>query len=117
MNKLLIFSLLALLLIGGIVSRIKYEVVFLKDQLKNVNSKIEQYTDDLKVYNAEWSYLNSPARLKKLCEKYLKNLSPTENKQIISYQTILNSNLSSNSSSAFSEFLDNSLKNEKRRGN
>ncbi len=109
MDKVIISSLAALLIIGVIVSRVKYEVVFLKKQLKEVNLKIDKYSEDLKIYNAEWSYLNSPARLEKLCEKYLKNLHPTDAKQILSYQTIINSDLAINKADAFKSYIDGTI--------
>lgn len=110
MNKSVLLSLFALLFIGLIVSRVKYEVIFLKKQLKDVNSKIEQYSDDLKVYNAEWGYLNRPKRLKQLCEKYLPNLKPTINSQVLNYQVILNNTLSRNKNSAFKDYIDKAVK-------
>ncbi len=109
MNKGTILSLAALLVIGIIVSRVKYEVIFLKNKLKDINSKIEKYSDDLKVYNAEWGYLNNPKRLKTLCEKYLKHLQPTTNKQILDYQTILNNDLSPNRNNAFKDYIDEAM--------
>jgi len=111
MNKGMITSLAALLVIGIIVSRVKYEVVFLRDKLKDINFKIEKYSDDLKVYNAEWGYLNSPKRLKRLCEKYLKHLRPTVNKQILDYQVILNTNLIQNRNNAFKDYIDEAMQN------
>lgn len=106
MNKVIISSLAALLVVGLIVSRVKYEVIFLKKQLREINTKIEKYSDDLKVYNAEWAYLNSPKRLKELCEKYLKHLRPTTNKQVVNYQLILNNSLVQSKGSAFKDYLD-----------
>ena len=111
MNKGIILSLAALLVVGIIVSRVKYEVIFLRNKLKNINCQIEKYSDDLKVYNAEWGYLNDPKRLKSLCEKYLKHLQPTVNKQILNYQSISNSELSQNSNAAFKNYIDEAMQN------
>jgi hypothetical protein len=72
-----------LILIGGGVMRIKYEVVFLRKVLKDLESELERSTDSLNILQAEWSYLNDPSRLEKLSEKYLKDMRPTENSQII----------------------------------
>ncbi|MDR1391115.1 MAG: hypothetical protein LBI95_01960 [Holosporales bacterium] len=104
-----IFSLLLLVFVGVFVSVIKYEVVFLRNSLKEVNEKIERYSDDLAVYEAEWSYLNDPKRLKFLCEKYLKNLRPTENRQILSYDLFLKSDVKRNFTGNFRTFLDEVL--------
>ncbi len=115
MNKGIILSLAALIVVGIIVSRVKYEVIFLKNKLKDINSRIEKYSDDLKVYNAEWGYLNNPKRLKTLCEKYLKHLHPTVNRQILDYQTILNSDLVQNRNNAFEDYIDEAMQNLGRR--
>lgn len=112
LNKAILVSLVVLIFVGICVSRVKYEVVFLRNRLKDINMKIEKYSDDLRVYGAEWSYLNQPKRLKKLCEKYLKNLRPTENKQILSYESILESDFEQNQNNAFGSFLDQALEND-----
>jgi hypothetical protein len=82
LSKATMISLVSLILIGGGVLRIKYEVVFLRKILKGLENDLEKSTDNLNVLRAEWSYLNDPSRLEKLSEKYLKDLRPTENSQI-----------------------------------
>ena len=89
MNRSVIVSVVFLVLVGLCVSRVKYEVVFLRNKLKEIDRKIEKYQDDIRVYNAEWSYLNDPKRLKRLAMKYLPNLRPTENAQIISFDAFM----------------------------
>ena len=86
MNKNFVLSAIGLILLGIGVSRIKYEVVFLRKHLKHLESEIGRISDDIKVYGAEWSYLNNPKRLKKLAEKYLPKLKPMSNKQVLSYK-------------------------------
>ncbi len=113
---MMLFSLLFLIFVGICVSRVKYEVVFLRNHLKSINIKIEQFSDDLRVYGAEWSYLNDPKRLKTLCEKYLKNLKPTENKQILSYESVLGNDVEQNLNNAFGSFLDKALENDETEG-
>ncbi len=88
MNKPIIISLIALVIVGFLVSRIKYEVVFLRNRLTKVNQDIEKYTDDLRVCKAEWAYLNDPQRLKRLCEKYLPNMAPMKTEQIKTFDEI-----------------------------
>ena len=112
MNKGIVLSSIFLICVGFCVSRVKYEVVFLKDRLKDINSKIDKCSDDLKVYNAEWSYLNDPKRLKTLCTKYLPNLRPTENTQVISYETIVTSDLERDANKALGSFLDEAISND-----
>ena len=89
LNRGVVVSLAFLVLIGFCVSRVKYEVVFLKNKLKEIEQQIEKYQDDIKVYAAEWSYLNDPKRLKRLATKHLPNLRPTENKQITSLDAFM----------------------------
>lgn len=112
MNKGIVFSLAFLVCIGFGVSRVKYEVVFLKNRLKDINAKIERCSDDIRVYSAEWGYLNDPKRLKKLASKYLPNFRPTDNSQIIDYSTIVSSGLSENVEKSFDTFLDKALERE-----
>jgi hypothetical protein len=88
LNKSTFISLAALILVGIGVSRIKYEVVFLRKTFRNLESELEKAEDSLNVLSAEWSYLNDPKRLKKLCEKYLKDMRPMENSQIIEYESL-----------------------------
>ncbi len=91
LNKSIILSLLFLLCIGLCVSRMKYEVVFLKNKLKEINIQLDKCQDDIKIYNAEWSFLNDPKRLQRLASKYLPHLRPTENRQIINFETLIRS--------------------------
>ncbi|MDR3031014.1 MAG: hypothetical protein LBU35_01350, partial [Holosporales bacterium] len=89
MNRSLIISAVFLVLIGITVSRIKYEVVFLRKSLANLDKEIETCNDDIKVLRAEWGCLNEPSRLKKLCEKYLKSMKSIENSQMMDYDKII----------------------------
>lgn len=89
LNKGVIFSLLFLVVVGFCVSKVKYEVVFLKSKLKTITAQIERYENDLKVYSAEWGHLNDPKRLTRLAAKYLPDLRPTENQQMITLDMLL----------------------------
>ena len=89
LNKGVVLSLVFWLLIGFCVSRVKYEVVFFRNKLKEIEQQIEKYQDDIRVYGAEWSYLNDPKRLKRLATKHLPNLRPTETKQIMSLDAFM----------------------------
>lgn len=96
MKKPMIISLISLVLVGLFVSRVKYEVVFLRDKLKEVNAALEKYSDDFRIQNAEWSYLNSPKRLKSLCEKYLPEMQPAKPEQVKNYNDLDNIEQQSN---------------------
>ncbi|MDR1233782.1 MAG: hypothetical protein LBJ92_01365 [Holosporales bacterium] len=116
MNKSLWVSLFVLLVFGVAVSRVKYEVVFLRKKSQALQNDIEKCLDDLVVYEAEWSYLNDPKRLKTLCQKHLKGMRPMENGQIISHEDLVNSQFEEmedddplNKRKAFKSFIDDSL--------
>jgi hypothetical protein len=116
MNKPLLVSLFVLIISGVIVSRAKYEVVFLRKKSQALQKDIEKCADDLVVYMAEWSYLNDPKRLKKLCENHLKGMRPMENKQIISPEELTNSQFEeieerdpTTKRRAFQSFIDSGL--------
>jgi hypothetical protein len=96
LNKLILFTLVGLVIVGVCVSRVKYEVVSLRKKLVKVNAEMEQSTDDLNVFRAEWGYLNQPEKLKELCNKHLKSMIPVENCRIVSYQEIVNGELEEN---------------------
>jgi hypothetical protein len=114
MNRAIVISLSILILIGIGVSRIKYEVVFLRKNLQEINKELDKCLDDIKVYTAEWSYLNTPQRLKALSTKYLKNMKPLENNQIINYERFTKGNFRENFNKAFEEFLNDVAKTELR---
>lgn len=50
---------------------INYEVKSLEEELEAVRSEIEAERERLHVLEAEWSYLNQPARLARLARKHL----------------------------------------------
>ncbi|APR98778.1 cell division protein FtsL [Wolbachia endosymbiont of Folsomia candida] len=55
--------------------KVKLYVQSLNRELIKIKSEINSVQSDIKVLQAEWSYLNNPKRLAKLVEKYLKNNS------------------------------------------
>lgn len=85
MRKLSVIALCILVVLGVYVSKIKYEVVFLRKNLNKINCEIVKVTDNLRIFGAEWSYLNNPKRLSELASKYLPQLQPMEYKQILRY--------------------------------
>ncbi len=40
-----------------------------RNRISEINEKLARYDEDLKVLEAEWSYLNNPARLSELAKK------------------------------------------------
>lgn len=93
MNKTIVISVIFLVLVGIGVSRIKYEVVFLRKTLRTLTKETEKCMDNIKVLEAEWSYLNRPERLKKLANKYLPDMKPVSLKQVMVYNKVIGSDL------------------------
>ncbi len=57
--------------VGYGMFQVKYEVMQLEDELGRVNRGIDADRDQLRVLNAEWSFLNQPARLDQLRQRFL----------------------------------------------
>ncbi len=109
MRQLSVIALCVLIVLGICVSRIKYEVVFLRKNLNKINNEIIRVTDDLRVFGAEWSYLNDPKRLAELASKYLPQLQPIVHKQILRYDDFVQhkyANRTDAKRQAFDKLLD-----------
>ncbi|QOD38265.1 cell division protein FtsL [Candidatus Wolbachia massiliensis] len=55
--------------------KVKLHVQSLNEELIKIKREINLVHSDIKVLQAEWSYLSNPKRLANLMEKYLKNNS------------------------------------------
>lgn len=109
LNRNLILTLVLFVVLGVILSKEKYEVVSLRKQLKTINKEISKTMDDLKVYNAEWSYLNEPKRLQDLAHKYLPDMKITNINQIETYKNFVKNEYEDQKAAkhkAFESFLD-----------
>lgn len=53
------------------VFNISYKVQNSREDLAKIQSQIIDLENQLRILEVEWSYLNNPARIKKLSEKYL----------------------------------------------
>ena len=51
--------------------QVKYEVMQQEEQLARLNQQIADGREAIRVLNAEWSFLNQPARLDELAKRYL----------------------------------------------
>jgi hypothetical protein len=56
---------------------LKYQVQSLEDQLQATYVQIEKDKSTIRVLEAEWTYLNDPARLRRLSEQHLGFSAPT----------------------------------------
>jgi cell division protein FtsL len=61
--------LLALTIVG--LFAVKHNVQNLKKDLLEINREMASNQSSIHVLNAEWAYLNEPARIKRLADKYL----------------------------------------------
>ncbi len=66
---------------GYAMFQVKYEVLQLEDELGHLNHQITADQEQIRVLDAEWSFLNQPARLAQLAKRYL-TLGPIAPQQI-----------------------------------
>lgn len=59
--------------------KVKYQVQGLKNEIAATGRELEKEREALHVVNAEWAYLNRPARLQMLAAKYLASEGVTVN--------------------------------------
>jgi cell division protein FtsL len=75
--------------VSGALFRVSYRVQHLERHLIGINKQIAQEQESIRVLQAEWSYLNDPARLETLARKHL-DLRPTSPSQIVTLDQIPN---------------------------
>jgi hypothetical protein len=73
--------------IGWAVYQMKYEVQHLEDRLSKVNRQILADQEAIQVLKAEWSYLNQPAHLAEMAQRFLQ-LEPVQSRQMVALTTI-----------------------------
>lgn len=66
---------------------LKYEVQGLEDRVAARQSEVAEHARAIQVLEAEWTFLNDPARLRRLGLEYLE-LTPVEPSRFISIQDI-----------------------------
>ena len=74
-------------LVGCGMFVMKNKVQSLEAELAQINKNIQDDVKTIHVLNAEWSHLNSPARLRKLASKHI-SLKPLQAEQIINYSAL-----------------------------
>jgi hypothetical protein len=88
MFRLATWGWLSVVVIAGFATyEVKYQVAQVDDELGRVNRSIDADRDQLRVLSAEWSYLNQPARLDQLRQRYL-TLAPVTRTQLGSLDQI-----------------------------
>jgi hypothetical protein len=73
--------------IGWAVYQLKYEVQRLETRLAVVNRQILADQEAIQVLKAEWSYLNQPAHLAELAQRFL-GLEPVGIKQMVTVAAV-----------------------------
>lgn len=76
-----LFWLALVLLAGGTLMKISYQVDAKERELRKMNSQLAAHQDSIRVLRAEWAYLNQPQRLEKLSAKFL-TLQPVQTAQL-----------------------------------
>ena len=89
MYKPFVIAAILLVMLGTIVSRIKYEVASIRKNLTNITNEISKGKEQLRILRAEWCNLTEPTRLKMLAKQYLPEMVPATSKNIISYDQLL----------------------------
>ena len=59
-----------------------------ENNLAQIDAAIQQEEEAIRVLNAEWAYLNSPARLETLASEYLKMSSPKPEQMVSSSSSL-----------------------------
>ena len=72
---------------GAALFLVKHVVKDLEARLAAVNRGIVSSQDNIHVLNAEWSYLNNPARLRQLAERHL-GMHPMGPSQLVTLNTL-----------------------------
>ncbi len=87
MRRSTFFTGILAILVGLILFRVKYEVVFLEQQQNQIRKSIIESEESIHVLKAEWAHLNDPKILQVLTQKYL-DLSPIQGSQMISLKDV-----------------------------
>ena len=70
------FGMASVLVLAALVFHLKYEVMALAQQHRDIKNQIQKTDEDLHVLKAEWSHLNNPTRLQGFVHTYLSRLKP-----------------------------------------
>lgn len=73
--------------VGYAMFQVKYEVMQQEETLARLSKEIADSREQIRVIDAEWSYLTRPDRLKRLATRYL-NLAPIAAAQIAELSTV-----------------------------
>ncbi|MBX3458162.1 MAG: hypothetical protein KF820_07395 [Candidatus Paracaedibacteraceae bacterium] len=94
MRKSTLFVCVVAALIGFGLFQLKYEVMNLEGQYKQINREIRVSEESVSVLKAEWAHLTSPAALQNMARKHL-GVDTVTPKQLVSLKRRVNHNKSS----------------------
>jgi len=82
MSRILTIAAVALAIgAAATLYQVKYEVRLLEQEARQLHQGVAREQQAIQVLNAEWAYLNQPARIQELAERYL-DLGPIKAAQI-----------------------------------
>jgi hypothetical protein len=73
--------------VGYAMFQVKYEVMQQEQTLASLNRQISEGREQIRVLNAEWSYLTRPSRLEELSTRFL-HLNSMNSAQILPLSTV-----------------------------
>ncbi len=87
MRRSTIFIALLTCIIGAGLFQLKYEVMRLESQYKNICHSIKNSEQSISILKAEWAHLTNPQRLQQLAQKHL-GIHPLTQKQVVSFRRV-----------------------------
>lgn len=88
MRRSTVFVVLMTSVVGFGLFQLKYEVMKLENQHRDIHHAIKNSEEAISILNAEWSHLTSPERLQKLAVKHL-DITPVSGKQLVSWRQVM----------------------------
>ncbi len=83
MKPMLLMVIMVAMISGGVLFKIKHEVMALERSIKHMNQQLHQTKERLTLLKAEWSYLTHPGRIHKLVSKYLPKAMPLNKGKVL----------------------------------
>lgn len=103
MRRSTVFVVLMTSIVGFGLFQLKYEVMKLENQHKNIHRSIKNSEEAISILNAEWSHLTSPERLQKLAHKHL-DVMPVSGKQLVSWRQVIGDSSSNDTAAVQNRF-------------
>ncbi len=68
--------------------RIKYDTLYLSEQVAKLKSRLQREKEAIAVLRAEWQFVNRPDRIQTLADKHLPDLAPAAITQAVRWNEI-----------------------------